>query len=268
MIKRDELTQFINHILGGDVLKQAAIADTMPNGVQIRGAESVSQVALGVSCSQAFLDQAITQKSQYVIVHHGLAPDRYIANGRFDFLEDRLKLIFKHDLTLAGFHYALDAHPVLGNNAQIIQKLGATRLEEPYFESWGWVGEFKKPVEVQTLKKQATALFKHEIYSIEAGPAKIKRVGVVSGGARPRGGELFEIIDHQIDLHLTGEIAEGDLHQAIAGKYTYFACGHYATETFGVKALGEAIKVHFGNRLKVEFIDIPTVLWDWLLLLY
>lgn len=258
MVHRDELTSFITQTLGIDLLAKAAEIDTMPNGVQIHGADQVNKVALGVSASPECIRLAIDRDAQYLIVHHGLHSE-YIVRGRFDLYQNRLKLIFKHNLSLAGYHYTLDAHPTLGNNAVILDRLGAKRLDETYFETWGWIGEFSKPINLTSLIKTAEKLFGHPVYAHAQGTDLIKRLGVCSGGAVPRPAQWFSaLIDANVDLHLTGETKESvDAYLSEINK-NYLACGHYATETFGVKALGEVIQDHFGTRLKVEFIDVPT----------
>lgn len=259
MIKRDNLTQYIYKTLGHDLLETAAKVDSVPNSVQINGSDEVEKVVLGVSAGPEFIEQAIESKANYLIVHHGLHAG-YIVNGRFDAYEHRLRLLFKHDTTLAGFHYALDAHETLGNNAQIIELLGAKRLNEPYFDGWGWVAEFKEPIPANKLADICTKEFAHDVFAVYAGAEKIKRMGVCSGGAKPRSDEYFEIIDKNIDLHLTGEINESAPYYAEEGGYNYFACGHYATEVFGVKALAKNIKDKFGTKLEVEFLDVPNPL--------
>lgn len=259
MINRDDLTQYISDTLGNDLLAIAAKKDTVPNNVQIHGSDKVNKVVLGVSASPELIERAVESESEYVIVHHGLRASD-IVNGRFDVYEHRLRLLFQNDITLAGFHYALDAHPEIGNNALIIKELGATRLDIPYFDTWGWVAEFEKPREAKELADKCSELFQHDIFAVYAGPQQISRIGVCSGGARPHGDEFFEILDKQIDLHLTGEISESGPYMAEEGGFNYFACGHYATETFGIKALGEKIKSKFNNKLEVEFIDTPTIL--------
>jgi dinuclear metal center YbgI/SA1388 family protein len=258
MVKRDTITTFIYDTLGPELLAKAARVDSVPNSVQIRGAEDVEKIVFGVSASPEFVEQAIAGKAHYIIVHHGLHSG-YIVNGRFDLYEHRLKLLFAHDVTLAGFHYALDAHPKLGNNAQIIEKLGAKLTDEPYFGEWGFVGEFESPVETGTLADKCAKLFAHDVFAVYAGPKMVKRIGVCSGGARPRG-EAFEIIDKNIDLHLTGEISESGPYTAEEAGYNYFACGHYATEVFGVQALAAVVKRKFGTKLAVEFLDVPNTL--------
>jgi putative NIF3 family GTP cyclohydrolase 1 type 2 len=144
MISRDEVTNIITNILGQDLLAKAAEVDQVPNGVQIKGNDQVEKIALGVSLSPAFLEHAITHNADYLVVHHGIITSA-MKNGRFDLYENRLRLIFQHNLTVAGFHYALDAHPKIGNNAQIISLLGAKNTGESYFDGWGFIGEFKKP---------------------------------------------------------------------------------------------------------------------------
>jgi dinuclear metal center YbgI/SA1388 family protein len=262
MIKRDELINFIHSSLGDDLLAAAQKVDQNANGVQIHGAKEVTKIAVGVSANLDFFRQAVAYGAQFCLFHHGLhLSDRYIYNSRLDpALENQLKFVVKHDLTVAGYHYALDHHPTMGNNAQIIQKLGARRLATPYFDDWGWVAEFTLAQDVKNVAKMCSDIFKHEVFAVYAGPVKIKRIGVVSGGGKPTGSWLFEIFEKKIDLHLTGEIAESGPAIAKDGGFNYFACGHYATEVFGVHELGKAIKDHYQDRIEVEFIDIANPL--------
>lgn len=259
MIARDDLTNFLFDTLGKDLLETASIKDSVPNNVQIHGSDKVKKIVLGVSASPELIERAVENEAQYIIVHHGLH-SAGIINGRFDTYEHRLRLLFQNDITLAGFHYSLDVHPEIGNNALIIKELGAKRLEIPYFNTWGWVAELEKPQNVKTLADTCSELFQHDVFAVYAGPQQISRIGVCSGGARPHGEEFFEIIDKHIDLHLTGEISESGPYMAEEGGFNYFSCGHYATETFGIKALGEKIKDKFKNTLEVEFIDTSTIL--------
>lgn len=259
MITQSQLTNYVHRTLGQELLHKAPMIDSVPNNVQIHGKQEVSKVVLGVSASPEFIEQAVAQEADYIIVHHGLHPGGII-NGRFDIYEHRLRLIFTNDITLAGYHYALDAHPVLGNNAQIIQALGANRLEIPYFDSWGWVAEFDTPRDIKKLAEQCASLFEHDVFSVYAGPDEVRRIGVCSGGAVPGRRGIADLIDLDIDLHITGEILEHAPYTMEELGINYFACGHYNTETFGVKALAEKIHQEFGNKLVVEFIDIPTLL--------
>jgi dinuclear metal center YbgI/SA1388 family protein len=260
MVTRDAVTKVVEEIIGRDILDKAVLADPGPNSVQIKGKPQVSTIALGVSCSPEFIRKAVEINADYLICHHGLFTNYDIVRGRFDALESRLKTIIKNDITLAGYHYALDAHPEIGNNAQIIKKLVARPTGESYFDGWGYIAQFALPITVDDLSSRLESIMKHPIYTVKAGPNKIKRIGVCSGGAKPGGSILLEAIDKHIDAHISGEIIESSPSLAIEAGFNYFACGHYATETFGVKALAKKLTDHFSLEVKVTFIDVPSTL--------
>lgn len=262
MVTRDELVTFIHATLGSDLLASANAVDDNANGVQIHGAEKVEKIALGVSANLDFFREAVSSGAQFTLTHHGIhLSHRYMYNSRLDQSQQAvLKYVFSHDLTVTGYHYSLDVHPTLGNNAVLIRELGAKRLDEPYFESWGWVGEFADPVSVESVATKLAEITSHDIFAVYAGPKDIKRIGVCSGGARPTGLTLHDIFDHHIDLHITGEIVQSGSDLAKDAGFNYFAAGHYATEVFGVQELGKVLKQHFGDKLAVEFIDIPNSL--------
>jgi dinuclear metal center YbgI/SA1388 family protein len=246
--------------MGPDLIAKAEVADHVANNIQIKGKPQVEKIALGVSCSQKFLEKSLEWGAEYVICHHGLSTEGYIHKGRFDAIEDRLKILIKNDISLAGFHHCLDVHPEIGNNAQLIKKLAAHRLDETYFESWGWIGEFSTAVLIEDLISRLEKITSHSVYTAKFGPKKIKRIGVCSGGARPRGNTIFEIIDKKLDAIVTGEITESGPHIAESVGYNYLSAGHYATETFGVKALAKKLIEIFGINVQVKFIDVPSQL--------
>lgn len=260
MISRDLVTKALYEIIGDDLLNKAAVKDVLPNSVQITGKPAVKTIALGVSCSPEFIAKAIEKEADYLIVHHGLHIAGDVVRGRFDAIEHRLKAIIKNELTLAGFHYSLDAHPEIGNNAMLIKKLGANRLEEAYFDGWGYVAEFSEPLLVDELIAKCEKVCDHPVYSVTSGPKKIRRIGLCSGGAKPHGETFLEIIDKNLDAIITGEISESGPSTATEGGYHYLACGHYATETFGVEALGQKLRERFGIDVQIEFIDVPSPL--------
>jgi putative NIF3 family GTP cyclohydrolase 1 type 2 len=177
-----------------------------------------------------------------------------------DAIEKELKFIIQNNLTVAGFHYSLDAQSDFGNNATIISELGAKMTGETYYDQWGYVAEFETPILATDLADKLSLLTSHDIFTVFGGPKKVKRIGVCSGGAKPYDRELWEIIDKKIDAHIAGEIIEASVGQAMGVGYNYYSCGHYATEVFGVQELGKKIKEHFKNKLEVEFIDIPNIL--------
>lgn len=262
MIPRDELIKTINSVIGEELLDKANKIDSNANGVQIHGAKEVTKIALGVSSTLDFFSEAVDSGAQFCITHHGIHLDsRYIYNSRLDQAQQTiLRHVFAHDLTVAGYHAALDIHDEIGNNAVIIHELGAKRLEIPYFEGWGWIAEFDKPQKIEELAEKCSGLFQNDIFTVNAGSTQVTRIGVCSGGAKPSGVTLHEIYEKGIELHISGEIAHSGIHLAKEVGFNYFAGGHYATEVFGVQELGKRLKEVYKDQLEVEFIDIPNPL--------
>jgi dinuclear metal center YbgI/SA1388 family protein len=256
MVKRDELIKFIYQTIGQDLLEKAVEKDELANGVQILGQETVKKVALGTSLNETWLKEAIKAKAQFCIFHHSLDPRTY--KSRYPrFSQKRLRLIFKNQLTIMGFHYCLDAHPKIGNNAVIIRELGA-KIKDTLFDDWGYTAVFNQPQEVKNLAEKCAQLFQHDVLAVLSGPKKVKTIGVVSGAAKPEILDLLEMEKKGVELFITGEAAESTPHKMKDSEINYFACGHYATEVFGVQELGKKIKEKFKTRLAVEFIDVPN----------
>lgn len=262
MVLRDDLITFIENTLGRDLLVKAAQIDENANGVQISGADEVSKVALGVTANLDFFHEAVAAGAQFCLFHHGLplAP-RFIAGAQLNQSQQvLLKYVFAHDLTVAGYHYTLDTHTELGNNATIIRELGATRLEIPYSEGWGWLAEFIRPTPVAKLADKLAAITSHDVFAVYGGNDLVKRIAVCSGNGKPLAQDLLALAKHGVDLLVSGEIGESDTAIAKQAGFNYFSAGHYASEVFGVQELGKKIKAHFKDKLEVEFIDIPNPL--------
>lgn len=256
MIKRDELIKFVDQTIGEELIQKALIKDEIANGVQFLGQENVSKAALGTSLNEDFLLAAVKAKAQFCICHHGF--DVRTWKSRFPiFAQKRLKVIVENKLTVMGWHYALDSHPEIGNNATIIRLLGA-KIKEPLWDEFGYTAEFEQLQNVEELKIKCEKLFKHQIFSILAGLKKVKTIGVVSGAAKPEAGEIAEMEAKGVELFISGETSEWIVHQMKESGINYFCGGHYSTEGFGVQELGKKIKEKFKNNLEVEFIDIPN----------
>jgi dinuclear metal center YbgI/SA1388 family protein len=262
MVTRDELIEFIETTLGRDLLTKARLKDIYSNGIQLHGATEVNKIALGVTLTHNFLEESVTAGAQFCLTHHGLdlTSHNIVASRMHAGLQKDLKYIFDHNLTVAGYHYSLDAHREIGNNVAIIKELGAKMTGESYFDEWGYVAELPKSIPAEDLATKLAEITSHDIFTVYGGPKMVKRIGVCSGGAKPYDRELFEIIDKKIDAHIAGEIIEPSIAQAEGVGYNYYSCGHYATEVFGVQELGKKIKEHFKSKLEVEFIDIPNIL--------
>lgn len=256
MVKRDTLIHFIYQTIGADLLGKAEVKDEMPNGVQILGGEDVAVVTLGVSLNEEFLKKAVKHNSNFSIFHHGFDPRTYKSCYGVS-SQKRLRLIFQNNITIMGFHYSLDAHSQIGNNAQIIQKLGA-KIGESLYEEWGYVGKLLPSQSVGELKANCEKLFGRKIFHFSSGKDMISTIGVVSGAGKLYHQNVYEFEKKGIQLYISGETSESRVHVMKESCIDYFICGHYATEVFGVQALGEKIKNEFGDQLEVKFIEVEN----------
>jgi dinuclear metal center YbgI/SA1388 family protein len=258
MVKRDELIKFIYQAIGEDLMAKALAKDEVANGVQWLGQNAVTKVALGVSANEAFLLAAVKAGAQFCLFHHGL--DTRVWHSRYPlFAQKRLKIVVENQLTVMGLHYALDAQPQIGNNAVIINRLGA-KIKEPLFDEWGFTATFDKPQKVEELKIKCAKLFNHQIFSVLAGPKTVTTIGVVSGRGVPGMAEIAEMEAKGVELYISGETSEWVIHQMKETQINYFCGGHYATEVFGVQKLEKIIKTSYKDELEVEFIDIPNLI--------
>jgi dinuclear metal center YbgI/SA1388 family protein len=238
------------------LLEPARFDDYGPNGLQVPGAIEVETVATGVSAHLELFELAAAERAQLLLVHHGIFWGSGL--GPIDAqLKRRLQVLFDAGLALAAYHLPLDAHPTLGNNALLARALGADELE-PFAlhngEPIGFVATFAgSGMSATELVEQAEAITEREALVFEAGPAIVRRVAIVSGGGSDYLGEAAAA---GADALLTGEVAERDMAQAREHGMHLIAAGHYATETFGIRALGELLAERFG--LRHVFIDVPN----------
>jgi len=239
-----------------DLLQPHRFADYGPNGLQVPGAAEVSRVATGVSAGAELFERAIAADAQLILVHHGLfwssGPSAIDAA-----MKRRLQLLFDADVALAAYHLPLDAHPEVGNNALIAAALGAQRREpfalhrgEPIGVLTHFAGEGLAAAE---LRGRVAELTEREPLVFDAGPERVRRLAIVSGGGCSY---LDEAIARGADAFLTGEPTERVMSQAREGGVHFLAAGHYATETFGVRRLGELLAERFG--VQHAFVDVPN----------
>ena len=251
MASRDDLIAELDALL-----EPAAFRDFGPNGLQVPGAEEVSRVVTGVTASRALIDAAIGREAQLVLVHHGLFWD-FHPTGLSPIVAERLRLLFRHDVNLAAYHLPLDGHQSVGNNAQLAERLGCAS-HEPFGEGFGRpigrVGSFGGAgVEAGELFERVADVCGRKPLVFDAGPERIRRIGIVSGSAAK---SLPEAIAAGLDAFLTGEPAEHVMADAREAGIHFVAAGHYATETFGVRALGDRLASTFG--VEHVFVDLPN----------
>ena len=234
-----------------ELLEPSAFRDMGPNGLQVPGGERVAKVVTGVTAQRELIDRAVEIGAGLVLVHHGLFWD-FQAPGLTRTTAERLRPLFKHDIALAAYHLPLDAHPEVGNNAQLAERLGCASHER--FAEIGRVGDFGADgLPASELFKRVGDVTEREPLVFAAGPERVRRIGIVSGSASkllPRAVELG------LDAFLTGEPAENVMADAREAGIHFIAAGHYATETFGVRRLGERLAERFG--VEHVFVDIPN----------
>ena len=253
-MNRDILINFINQALKVEFNKDPWLF----NGLQVIGKKEVKKVVLGVSPNVELFQQAADWQADMIILHHGLLGPK-ISTPITRVLKKRLKILFDYDINLLTYHLFLDNHPVLGNNAQIINLLGANKGKEfGYMDKlyWGWEASFSSPVAITELVRRIKKFSGDSIGVFKYGPKMIKKFAVVSGGGPYL---LNEAVDKNLDAYLTGEARESTEAWAKEAKIHFISLGHYNSEKLGVQALGKFLKKKF-PQLAFRFIDIPNPL--------
>jgi dinuclear metal center YbgI/SA1388 family protein len=238
------------------VLDPGRFEDHCVNGLQVPGADEVETIATGVSAHAELFRLAAGEHAQLLLVHHGLFWGPGVRSID-PVLRARLKILIEGDLTLAAYHLPLDAHPELGNNALIGRALGAQRLD-PFAEHRGQTIGFlaRLPgvgVETAELLGQIGELTGREPLVQGAGPDVIRTLAIVSGAGSDY---LEDAARAGADALLTGEPTERAMAPACELGVHLIAAGHYATETFGVRRLGDHLAERFG--LRHVFLDVPN----------
>jgi dinuclear metal center YbgI/SA1388 family protein len=247
---RDEIVSFCDELLGIEGWE-----DYGPNGLQVPGAAEVETVVSGVDANLALFREAEAAGANLILVHHGTFWDSG-SRALSEPLAARLKLLLGAGISLAAYHLPLDAHPELGNNALICQRLGLGRLEPLGVvkgKTIGFAGDLAEEVPVAELLARVEELTGREPMHFDGGPGQVSRIGVVSGGG---GGALAEAAGLGLHALITGEPEEPAPADAREHGIHFIAGGHYATETFGIAALGERVAERFG--VEHRFIDIPN----------
>jgi dinuclear metal center YbgI/SA1388 family protein len=221
----------------------------------VPGAVEVEVVVTGVSAHRELFDAAAGLGAQLVLCHHGIlwggGPLAITPQMRA-----RLEALFRADMSLAAYHLPLDAHPEVGNNALLCGALGLER-DEPFGmvrgRPIGFVGRSPEGVAREELIKRCRSVTGREPLALGDGPEVVHRVGIVSGAGVSA---LPEATELNLDAFVTGEPAERAMADAQEATLLFLACGHYATETFGVRALGELLAERFG--VEHRFVDVPN----------
>lgn len=234
-----------------ELLRPGAFDDYAPNGLQVPGPAEIETVVTGVSAGAELFERAAAEGAGLVLVHHGLfwegAPRELDAAAT-----RRLRLLFDNDMALAAYHLPLDAHPEHGNNALLAEAIGA-RLDEPF--EVGFTTTFANDgiTPGELVRRVANATGGRAPLHVAGGPDRVRTIGIVSGAAQRL---LAQAIAAGLDAYLTGEASERNFNEAREGGIHFLAAGHYATETLGVRRLGDLLEARFGVRH--TFVDIPN----------
>lgn len=257
-IKRNDLISFLNEYFQ-PYRELAEKSEMVISDVQVLGSEDINKVGLGVSAHLEFFQQARAAGCNFLIVHHAFSLNKMIVGNRLPlYLQERMKFLFQNEMTLAGYHFLLDHHPEIGNNAFVLKELGASILGNVH-GAWGWYGDLPKEKLLEEVLSFLERFYDHKATVIGPEPRTIKRAALVSGSGGPDYEVAEEYREKEIDLLVTGELKESHFGLAHDTGLTVAAFGHYNTEIVGVKNLGEVLEKHF-PELPVEFINVPNEL--------
>ena len=251
MASRDEILGFCGELLDVD-----SFEDYGPNGLQVPGNPEVTGIATGVTANLELLETAIASGAELVLTHHGLLWGSEASPLSVP-MAARLRALLCAEASLAAYHLPLDAHPEIGNNALLRDALGLEPDERPFGEAKGStvgvVGRAADPIEVGELRRRLREAVGQDPLVFEAGPQRISSVGIVTGGGAFA---IHEAGRLGLSALVTGEPSEPVMGEAREYGVHFLAGGHYATETFGIRRLGELVAERFSVRH--EFIDVPN----------
>lgn len=244
MINNKNLEKYLN-----EYLVISKFSDYCPNGLQIEGKPEIHNIVAGVSANQDLIDQAIDEKTDALLVHHG-----FFWKGENQTLtgikKNRIKALLENDINLFAYHLPLDAHPIVGNNIQLALRFNIQN-PTPIGDTLVWQGELDSTLSelvavVQNITQRKSLVFGHL-------DKPINTIAWCSGGAQSY---VKYAVDAGVDCFITGEISEQIPALCKENNIAFISAGHHATERYGVQALGQHISQKFG--LDYQFVDIDN----------
>ncbi|MES2950599.1 MAG: Nif3-like dinuclear metal center hexameric protein [Pseudomonadota bacterium] len=264
MTHRQEIQTALDALLQPERFK-----DYCPNGLQVEGRSEVRKIVSGVTASLALIDAAIAHGADSIFVHHGLFWRGH--DGRVTgWMRQRLGRLLEHNINLFAYHLPLDAHPELGNNAQLGLRLGLQATGRFGEQQLGCIGGAvadsltdTTAVDItvagagfdsaQVLAQRVETVLGRSVVLVPGRAGPVRRIAWCTGGAQ----SYFEAaIAAGADAFITGEISEPQAHLARETGVAYLACGHHATERYGAPAVAAHVSAQFG--LEHLFIDIDN----------
>ncbi|QJC35912.1 Nif3-like dinuclear metal center hexameric protein [Enterobacteriaceae endosymbiont of Donacia sparganii] len=244
-MKNKELEIIINNKLN----YKRNIQDYIPNGLQIEGKKYIKNIIMGVSACQKLLDIAVKLKTDAIIVHHGYfwKNESLVIKG---YKKKRISTILINNINLYSWHLPLDLNKEIGNNIYLAKILNINIKGK--INPFVFYGYLKKKIDIKKfILKIKNKLHRTPLHFSKNAPKKIYKIAWCSGA----GQKFFEeVINFNIDVFITGEVSEMNLHIASENGIHFISAGHHATEKGGVIMLGNWLKKKF--KLKTNFINI------------
>lgn len=234
------------------MLEPETYRDYAPNGLQVEGRREIRRVVTGVTACQELIDAAVEVGADLVLVHHGYfwKNEPQVITGM---KRRRIATLLAHDINLVGYHLPLDGHEDIGNNAWLADLLDINVTDRFGHQQLAVAGRLEHPGTGAELGARLEKQLDREPLVVGPTDRTIRRIGLCTGGAQDM---LGDAIDLGLDAFISGEISERTTHMARESGVTYFAAGHHATETGGVRLLGERLAEEFG--IEHRFIDIDN----------
>lgn len=238
-------------------LRIASFTDDSNNGLQVANSGRVTRVCLGVDATLPFFEEAVARGANLAVCHHGMSWGDSLK--RISGLNHRLlSFLLKHDLAVWACHLPLDAHPRLGNNARLAQALGLKACKAAFVhhgQTIGVRGALPRAVPFDAFRKQVQrAVGGGEVRALAFGRDPVRTVGIVSGGGASH---ISEAVSMGLDVYVTGEPTLHAYNVAVQEKIHAVFAGHYATERFGVQAVGAWIHRRYGLPVSFAEMGIP-----------
>jgi dinuclear metal center YbgI/SA1388 family protein len=238
-----------------ELLQPVRFKDYGPNGLQVEGSDTIRHIVSGVTASRALIEAAIDAKADAIFVHHGLfwrGQDGTVTG----WMKQRLQLLLAHNINVLAYHLPLDAHPELGNNAQLGKRLGFQvqgTLGDQDLMLWGTAINGQSFANAYALADVVSHALGRAPVVVQTPEREIRKVAWCTGGAQ---GYFDAAIAAGVDAFITGEISEPQAHLARETGVAFLACGHHATERFGAPAVAEHVAAQLG--ISHQFIEIDN----------
>lgn len=250
MVDLTELVEYCDRLL-----EVGGFQDYCPNGLQVEGRAHIGRIVSGVTASQALIAAALERRADLILVHHGFfwkGEDPCITGMK----QRRVSALLANGISLLAYHLPLDAHPRLGNNAQLARLLGL--VEEGRFgdgrgPELACYGSLPEALSSVQLSERIERVLGRKPQCISGRDGPLRRVGWCTGAAQ---GYLEAAARRGLHAFISGEISEPSVHIAREYGIDYFAAGHHATERYGVQALGEQLSAEFG--IEHIFVDVDN----------